>query len=218
MDVNFRRGPRGFLLDLRLAPLAAPPGSPQVLLRTPGRGVQPWKVYVCAVCLASTIDELKQTVENAVGENKEKLLAELDKLEKAYPAAAELKEKFLDQWDKIVEAVNLDEVKKQVAECTEDVTSCAQDKLKEVQGKMEDALKAHGVTLDGIKKQAEEFWSKFQLELPDMDDLKSSVAEYGDQAKAAWEEFKESHDISSLADAAGSIINNAFGTVSGWFR
>mmetsp|Transcript_24183 Transcript_24183/g.63761 ORF Transcript_24183/g.63761 Transcript_24183/m.63761 type:complete len:256 (-) Transcript_24183:369-1136(-) len=164
------------------------------------------------------IDELKQTVENAVGENKEKLLAELDKLEKAYPAAAELKEKFLDQWDKIVEAVNLDEVKKQVAECTEDVTSCAQDKLKEVQGKMEDALKAHGVTLDGIKKQAEEFWNKIQLELPDMDDLKSQVAEYGDQAKAAWEEFKETHDISSLADAAGSIINNAFGTVSGWFR
>mmetsp|Transcript_95697 Transcript_95697/g.270792 ORF Transcript_95697/g.270792 Transcript_95697/m.270792 type:complete len:264 (+) Transcript_95697:82-873(+) len=172
------------------------------------------------------IDELKQTVENAVGENKEKLLAELDKLEKAYPAAAEVKQKFLDQWDKIVSAVNLDEVKKQVAECTADVAACVHDnlpdgvhdKLHEVQDKMEDALKAHGATLDGIKKQAEEFWNKIQLELPDMDDLKSQVAEYGDQAKAAWEEFKETHDISSLADAAGSIINNAFGTVSGWFR
>ncbi|CAK0888297.1 unnamed protein product, partial [Prorocentrum cordatum] len=65
---------------------------------------------------SAQIDELKQTVENAVDEIKEKLFAELDKLKKAYPAA-EVNEKFLDQWDNLVSTVNLDEVKKQGGRC-----------------------------------------------------------------------------------------------------
>jgi hypothetical protein len=162
------------------------------------------------------IDELQAQLKKAAADSQAKIQAELDKLEKAYPAYAEIKEKFAAQWDKIVSAVNLDELKKQVAACTADLTKCANDKYSELQSQLESAMK--GVDLDGIKAQTEEYWNKIQLELPDMGELKKQADLYGDQAKSAWDEFMQTNDFSSLTDAAQSIVNDAWGQVSGWFR
>jgi len=141
---------------------------------------------------------------------------QIDKLEKAYPAAAEIKDKFKDKWNDIVSGVNVDELKKQVTECAADVASCAKDKLPQLQTQLEEALK--GVNLDSVKKQAEEYWNKIQLDLPDMDELKSALADYGGQAKAAWDKFMETNDFSSLTDAAKSIASDAWSQITGWFR
>lgn len=166
---------------------------------------------------AVQIDELKEKLKTAAGDKaKETLQEQIDKLEEAFPAAAEIKEKFKDQWNEIVSGVNVDELKQQVKDCAADVTSCAKDKLPQLQSQLEEALK--GLNLDSIKEQAQEFWNKIQLELPDMDELKSALADYGGQAKAAWDEFMETNDFSSLTDAAKSIASNAWGQISGWFR
>jgi len=163
------------------------------------------------------IDELKAKLQTAAGDKaKATLQSQIDKLEEAYPAAAEIKDKFKDQWEKIVSGVNVDELKKQVKECTADVASCAKAKLPQLQSQLEEALK--GINLGSIQEQADEYWNKIQLELPDMDELKSALADYGGQAKAAWGEFMETNDFSSLTDAAQSIASNAWGQVSGWFR
>ncbi|CAK0799221.1 unnamed protein product, partial [Prorocentrum cordatum] len=170
---------------------------------------------------AVKIDELKEKLKTAAKDYaKQKLQEEIDKLEKAYPAAFEIKDKFQSQWDQIVSGVNLDELKQEVKECSDDVTKCAKDKLPKLQSQLEEALK--GTNLEGIKTQAEEYWNKIQLELPDMDDLKEALGEYGGQAKEAWDEFMQTNDFSSLTDAAQSIANDAWGKVSGavggWFR
>merc|ERR1712176_1374760 len=101
---------------------------------------------------------------------------------------------------------NVEELKKQVKECASDVSSCAKDKLSQLQTQLEEALK--GVNLDSVKKQAEEYWNKIQLELPDMDELKSALADYGGQAHAAWDEFMKTNDYSSLTDAAKNIASD----------
>jgi uncharacterized protein YukE len=166
------------------------------------------------------IDELKEKLKTATDKAKETIQAEIDKLEKAYPGAAEIKEKFMDQWNQIVSAVNVDELKKQVKNCAADVASCAKDKLSQLQSQLDGALK--GVNLDSIKDQAAETWNKIQLELPDMDELKSALSDYGGQAQAAWDEFMKTNDFSSLTDAATSIASDAWNsvtdTVGGWFR
>jgi uncharacterized protein YukE len=172
------------------------------------------------MCGSVHIDELKEKLKTATDKAKETIQAEIDKLEKAYPGAAEIKEKFMDQWNQIVSAVNVDELKKQVKNCAADVASCAKDKLSQLQSQLDGALK--GVNLDSIKDQAAETWNKIQLELPDMDELKSALSDYGGQAQAAWDEFMKTNDFSSLTDAATSIASDAWNsvtdTVSGWFR
>jgi len=162
------------------------------------------------------IDELEEKLKSAQGKAKETLEAEIDKLEKAYPGAAQVKEKFMEQWSQICSAVNVDELKKQVKECSADVASCAKDKLSQLQTQLDEALK--GVDLDSIKNQAADYWNKIQLELPDMTDLKSALADYGGQAKGAWDEFMTTNDFSSLTDAAQNIASDAWGKVSGWWR
>merc|ERR1719215_1702762 len=124
------------------------------------------------------IDELKAKLQTAAEDKaKATLQSQIDKLEEAYPAAAEIKDKFKDQWEKIVSGVNVDELKKQVKECTADVASCAKAKLPQLQSQLEEAMK--GINLGSIKEQADEYWNKIQLELPDMDELKSALADYG---------------------------------------
>jgi len=166
---------------------------------------------------AVKIDELKEKLkESAEAKVKAALQEQIDKLEEAYPGAAEIKDKFKDQWNQITSGVNVEELKKDVKECAADVSTCAKDKLQELQSQLKDALK--GVDLDSIKKQADEYWNKIQLELPDMDQLKSSLAHYGGQAQSAWDEFRKTNDFSSLTDAAQNIASQAWGHVTGWFR
>jgi len=161
---------------------------------------------------AVEIDQLTKSIEKATGEAKEKLQAQREKLEQAYPSAAEVQEKFKEQWDKIIAGVNVDELKEKVA----DAKKYAKDKLGDLQGKLQDAL--NGVDLDSIKKQAEEFWDANQLDLPDMDQLNQFLADKGGEAKAAWDDFMNTNHFSSITDAAQDIAGQAWDTVSGWFR
>jgi hypothetical protein len=166
---------------------------------------------------AAKIDELKEKLKTSAEDKAKAMLQEqIDKLEEAYPEAAEIKDKFKDQWKQIMSGVNVEELQKEVKECAADVSTCAKDKLPELQSQLKEALK--GVDLDSIKKEAEEYWNKIQLELPDMDELKSALAKYGGQAQTAWDEFMKTNDYSSLTDAAQSIASDAWGQVSGWFR
>lgn len=161
---------------------------------------------------AVEIDQLNQSISKAKDAALAKMQGQLDKLQKAFPAAAELKEKFKDQWDSIVAGVNVDELKAKVA----DAQKYATDKLSEYQDKLQDALK--GVNLDSIKKKADDFWNEHQLELPDMENLQTYLKESGAQAQAAWNDFMKDGDFSSLTDAAQSIASNAWDKVKGWFR
>merc|ERR1712228_827446 len=117
-----------------------------------------------------------EKIKTATDKAKETIQAEIDKLEKAYPGAAEIKEKFMDQWSQIVSAVNVDELKKQVKKCAADVASCAKDKLSQLQTQLDEAFRS--ANLDSIKNQAAEYGNKIQLELTDMDELQSALAEY----------------------------------------
>jgi len=176
------------------------------------------------MCGSVKIDELKEKLKESASEQAKAVLQEqIDKLEEAYPGAAEIKDKFKAQWDQITAGVNVDELKKDVKECAADVSKCAQDKLQDLQSQLKNALK--DVNLDSIKEQADEYWNKIQLELPDMDQLKSALADYGGQAQSAWDEFRKTNDFSSLTDAAQniasqaqSIASDAWGHVTGWFK
>jgi hypothetical protein len=164
---------------------------------------------------AVEIDQLNESISKATDEALAKMQAQLEKLQKAFPAAAELKEKFKDQWDSIVAGVNVDELKEKVA----DAKKHAKDKLGEYQDKLQDALK--GVDLDSIKTKADEFWNEHQLELPDMEHLQTYFKESGAQAQAAFDDFMKSGNFSSLTDAAQSIASSAssaWDKVKGWFR
>lgn len=155
---------------------------------------------------AVQIDELQEKIANTTDSQEvAKLKEQLANLQDNFPSAAEVKEQFAGQWDKITSSVDAENVQAKLAQaksagCSNipsGYPSCSdlEAKYKSLKSQLGD------FSIQDVQGKAAEYWGKLQAageSLPDLTGLQDQISDAANQAAAA---------ASSAADA-----------VKGWFR
>lgn len=177
---------------------------------------------------AVSIDSIKKKISDATGSAKSALEDQLSKLQDAFPAADEVKEKFADQWDQITEGMNIQSLQDKL----EKAMKGGNEKLvNSLEGKLDDMKKEFpDVSVDSIKDKATQTWDKLTEDgdLPDIDDLrdkaKSMAGKLSDMMDDSPSEIKDklsdaaSEAASKVKDKMSDAASAAADKLKGFFR